>query len=166
VTPPTTAPATPLAGPLRRAAIIVRDLDRSLTLYRDVLGLTLFKEAAADQHAVLFRLLGLAPAKARFAILQGAADGTPSELGMLGLFEVSDPMPGVLRRPDHSVRVGEVALVFLTPAVDSVAARVAALGLSIVCPPTRFEVPGGGLAREMTFRDFDGALVNMIQRQF
>jgi catechol 2,3-dioxygenase-like lactoylglutathione lyase family enzyme len=165
VTPPTIPPATPLAGPLRRAALFVRDLDRSLTLYRDALGLTLFKEAAADRHAVLFRLLGLAPAKVRFAILQGADDGQPSELGMLGLFEVSDPMPGVLGRPDHSVRIGEVALVFLTPAVDAIAARIAALGLTIVCPPTRFEVPGGGLAREMSFRDFDGALVNMIQRQ-
>lgn len=156
--------ATPLAGPLRRAAIVVRDLDRSLTLYRDALGLTLFKAARADQHAVFFRLLGLAPAQARFVILQGAANGAATELGMLGLFEVSEPMPGVLRRPDHSVRIGEVALVFLTPDVDAVAARVTALGLTIVCPPTRFEVPGGGLAREMTFRDFDGALVNMIQR--
>jgi catechol 2,3-dioxygenase-like lactoylglutathione lyase family enzyme len=151
-------------GPLRRAAVVVRDLDRSLTLYRDALGLTVFKTARADQHAVFFRLLGLAPAQARFVILQGVANGSPTELGMLGLFEVSDPMPGILRRPDHSVRVGEVALVFLTPDVDTVAARVAVLGLTIVCPPTRFEVPGGGLAREMTFRDFDGALVNMIQR--
>jgi catechol 2,3-dioxygenase-like lactoylglutathione lyase family enzyme len=158
------AATAPLVGPLRRAALFVRNLDRSLTLYRDALGLTAFKEARADQHAVFFRLLGLAPARARFAILQGAAAGAASEVGMLGLFEVSDPMPGVLRRPDHSVRVGEVALVFTTAAVDVVASRVGVLELPIICPPTRFEIPGGGIAREMTFRDFDGALVNVIQR--
>lgn len=162
--PPPPPPSRPLVAPLRRAAVFVRDLDRSLGLYRDALGLVPWKTEQVDQHAVLFRLLGLAPASLRFAILQAPVDGQTSEIGMVGLFEVSNPMPGVLRRPDHAVRVGEVALVFTTRVIDEIAARVTALGLPVICPPTRFEIPGGGLAREMTFRDYDGALVNLIQR--
>lgn len=162
--PPPPLPSRPLVAPLRRAAVFVRDLDRSLGLYRDAMGLVPWKTERADQHAVLFRLLGLAPASLRFSILHAPVDGQASENGMVGLFEVSNPMPGVLRRPDHAVRIGEVALVFTTRLIDEIAGRIATLGLPVICPPTRFDSPGGGLAREMTFRDYDGALVNLIQR--
>ena len=57
-----------------------------------------------------------------------------------------------------------MALVFTTQVIDLIASRVEALGLPVLCAPTRFEVPGGGVTREMTFRDYDGALVNLIQQ--
>ena len=41
--------------------------------------------------------------------------------------------------------------------------RVTALGLTVICPPVSFAPPGGQTALEMTFRDFDGALVNLIE---
>jgi catechol 2,3-dioxygenase-like lactoylglutathione lyase family enzyme len=139
---------------------MVADLDRALRLYRDVLGLTVWKTGEGTGNEAFFRLLGCEPARGRFAILQ-AED---SETGMVGLFEVSSPAPPALERgPDPGIRLGEVALVFLARDVQSLAARVAALGLTVVCPPLRFPVPGGGTALETTFRDFDGALVNLVE---
>lgn len=143
---------------------MVADLDRALGLYRDVLGLTVWKTGEGTGNEAFFRLLGHGPAnepaRGRFAILQ--AEG--SETGMVGLFEVTGPAPPALERgPDPGIRLGEVALVFLAHDVQSLATRAAALGLTVVCPPIRFPVPGGGVALETTFRDFDGALVNLVE---
>jgi hypothetical protein len=33
----------------------------------------------------------------------------------------------------------------------------------VLCAPVRFAVPGGGWALEMTCRDFDGALVKLVE---
>jgi catechol 2,3-dioxygenase-like lactoylglutathione lyase family enzyme len=152
---------TPEVRPLRRAAVRVRDLDLSLRLYRDSLGLVVWKHgeaAAADPD--FFRLLGLQGLAARFAILQ--ADR--SEIGMVGLFEVTTPAPeAVPRRGSRGMAPGEVALVFLARNLPELHRRVTALGLPVICPPVEFSPPGGRPALEMTFRDFDGALVNLIE---
>jgi predicted enzyme related to lactoylglutathione lyase len=41
----TTAPATPLLGPIGQIAVIVRDLDRAVRFYRDTLGIQFLFEA-------------------------------------------------------------------------------------------------------------------------
>jgi catechol 2,3-dioxygenase-like lactoylglutathione lyase family enzyme len=147
---------------MRRAAVMVRDLDRSLTLYRDVLGLAVWRQGDAFGNDTFFRLLGVAPARARFAILQSEG----SQIGMVGLFEVTEPSPASLRRVQApAINLGEVALVFLASGVRELHERVTGLGLTVVCPPVRFDVPGGGVTLEMTFRDFDGALVNVFDPQ-
>ncbi|MEO7386103.1 MAG: VOC family protein [Gammaproteobacteria bacterium] len=146
--------------PLRRAAVMVSDLDRSLSLYRDVLGLTVWKQGTAGDNPVFFDLLGVNPGQARFAILQARG----SEVGMVGLFEVTGPRPALLGRgPGTGVNIGEVALVFPAERVTDTARAIQSMGLPIICPPRRFDVPGGGHALEMTFRDPDGALVNLIE---
>jgi catechol 2,3-dioxygenase-like lactoylglutathione lyase family enzyme len=156
-----TQPAEPRVRPLRRAAIMVRDLDRALALYRDVLGMAVWRRGAAGaDNPDFFRMLGVAPGQGRWVILQ--AEG--SEVGMVGLFEVSGPAPPPLARPDHgAIAVGEVALVFLARDLPALHRRIAALGLTVIGPPVPFTPPGGPTALEMTFRDFDGALVNLIE---
>lgn len=84
---------------------------------------------------------------------------------MVGLFEVAglQPAPEAPAAAPAPARAGEVALVFLADGVAELHARVARLGLPVLCPPVRFAIPGGATALEMTFRDFDGALVNLVE---
>lgn len=151
----------PAVRPLRRATVLVRDLDRALVLYRDTLGLAAWKRADVAAHDTFYRLLGVAPGAARFAILQ--AEG--SETGMVGLFEVTTVAAGAAPAATAAApaRAGEVALVFQARGVATLHERIAALGLPVLCAPVRFAVPGGGTALEMTCRDFDGALVNLVE---
>ena len=92
---PVAAEPTPeRLAPVYRHAILVSDLDRSLTLYRDVLGLELGRvsETGADSYSYVFFDIPPGSMK-RFAYLS-AEDGYTN---ILGIGEV----PGVdLRRGD------------------------------------------------------------------
>ena len=168
---PTDAPgAAPLAGPvvaplvepMKRAAIIVRDLERSLAFYQDALGLTVWSEGeAGPENRAFARLLGMPPCRVRYVILQSGA----LALGMVGLFEVREPAPQEASVPTRAaVNRGEVVLVFHTRDVHAVAERAAALGLEILCPPERLLIPEVGVdSIEMTLRDPNGVLVNLIE---
>jgi hypothetical protein len=85
--------------------------------------------------------------------------------GMVGLFELTDPAPDddVHRNVDRANR-GEACLVFHTPDVEGVYEGAKGMGLTILCPPTRLEIPDHGVvSKEMTLRDPNGVLVNLIQ---
>jgi catechol 2,3-dioxygenase-like lactoylglutathione lyase family enzyme len=76
--------------PLKRTAIIVTDLRRSLKFYRDVLGMNVWVQGKAGRELpALFRLLGAPPCTTRWVILQSE----DVDWGMVGLFELSGPAP-------------------------------------------------------------------------
>jgi len=148
--------------PLRRTAIIVRDLERSLRFYQGALGLTVWKQGGAGPDNEAFsRLLGAPPCTLRYAIMQS----DDVEWGMVGLFELSDPAPPEDRHhtPSRANR-GEACLVFHAPDLRRVHRLARRLGATVLCPPTRLVLPQHGLeSLEMTLRDPDGVLLNFIQ---
>lgn len=148
--------------PLRRTAIIVRDMARSLQFYSQVLGLNIWVqgEGGADNPA-LYSLLGAPPCTVRYVILQSA----DVEWGMVGLFELSDPSPAddTHHAIDRANR-GEACLVFHTPDVRRIHREALAMGLTVLCPPTRLVLAAHGIeSLEMTLRDPNGVLLNFIQ---
>ncbi len=148
--------------PLRRTAIIVRDMQRSLRFYVRILGLNIWVQgrAGADNPA-LHTLLGAPPCTVRYVILQSGQ----VEWGMVGLFELSDPPPAddTHHAIDRANR-GEACLVFHTPDVRRIHRRARAMGLTVLCPPTRLALPAHGIeSLEMTLRDPNGVLLNFIQ---
>ncbi len=148
--------------PMKRAAIIVRDLQRSLQFYQQAFGLTVWVEGeAGPDNATFARLLGMPPCRVRYAILQA---GDVAQ-GMVGLFEVRDPAPLESTVPTtHAVNRGEVVLVFHTDDVDAIHRHAVALGLEVLCPPQHLVIPEAGVeSLEMTLRDPNGVLVNLIQ---
>lgn len=151
-----------LVTPLKRTAIIVRDMERSLQFYRDGLGLNVWVEGrSARDIPALYQLLGMPPCTVRWVILQSE----DVDWGMVGLFELSDPAPLDDTHPsvDRANR-GEACLVFHTPDVERVHALARDIGLTVLCPPTRLELPQHGVeSLEMTLRDPNGVLVNLIQ---
>ncbi|MCB1624742.1 MAG: VOC family protein [Pseudomonadales bacterium] len=148
--------------PLKRTAIIVRDMERSLQFYRDVLGMNVWVEGSAgDELPALYQLLGMAPCHTRWIILQS----NDVDFGMVGLFEVTDPAPDddTHRNIDRANR-GEACLVFHTADVDGIHERSRAIGLTILCPPVVLSLEQHGVSsKEMTLRDPNGVLCNFIQ---
>lgn len=148
--------------PLRRTAIIVRDMARSLEFYQKVLGLRIWREGASGPDNVAFSaLLGAPPCRLRYAVLQS----DDVEWGMVGLFELTDPEPE--DDTHHSIdraNRGEACLVFHTADIRGIHRRAKAMGLTVLCPPTRLVLEAFGLDNlEMTLRDPNGVLVNLIQ---
>lgn len=163
---PQSPPGNPIpegfkVSPMARASIMVRDLEASLELYRDILGLRVrFEGEFADQ--AFNRILGTSGLSIRARILQSG----DVVFGNVGLFQLGDdrstvPAPG----QGAAARTGDVALVFLTDDIDGIAARLAEAGYTVISPPmVLFEREGMEVqAREMLFRDRDGVLVNLIQ---
>ena len=63
--------ADPVVTPLKRTAIIVRDMDRSLQFYHDVLGMNVWVQGTAGEELpAMYQLLGMPPCKTRWVILQ------------------------------------------------------------------------------------------------
>jgi len=147
-------------SPMVRTAIFVADLERSIAFYRDVLGLEEIFLDATLNHPAIPPLLGTDPksvTRCRIVKAPGPA------VGMVGLFEVSNPAPPALAVHDGGVRVGEAAIVFYAANLDPVMAALSARNHPVFCPPVHFRYAGPG-QREMTFRDPDGQLINVIER--
>ena len=157
-----TAAADPIVTPLKRTAIIVRDMDRSLQFYHGVLGMNVWVQGTAGEEIpAMYQLLGMPPCKTRWVILQSE----DVAWGMVGLFELTDPAPDddTHRNIDRANR-GEACLVFHTPDVAKVYRGARAMGLTVLCPPLRLDLKQHGVAsKEMTLRDPNGVLVNFIQ---
>ncbi len=151
-----------LVTPLKRTAIIVRDMSRSLQFYRDLLQLNVWIEGRAGAELpALYQLLGLPESTTHWIILQ--CDDV--DWGMVGLFEITDPPPSDETHPhiDRANR-GEACLVFHSHDVRAIHRGARRMGLTVLCPPTRLELKQHGVASlEMTLRDPNGVMVNLIQ---
>jgi catechol 2,3-dioxygenase-like lactoylglutathione lyase family enzyme len=154
---------SPTVQPLKRAAIMVRDLHASLDFYETVLGLNTWVQGEGTGIPAFARLLGVDAATVTRYVILKSGDVT---LGMVGLFELTEPRPRPIVRPGgHAAAVGEVALVFHADDVASIERGMRARGLPVLCPPIRLEIPQlAVVSLEMTGRDPDGVLVNFIQR--
>jgi len=152
----------PPVTPLKRTAIIVRDMERSLAFYQGVLGMNIWIEGrAGSELPALYQLLGMPPCNTRWIILQSE----DVAWGMVGLFELTDTAPDDNTHPNiDRVNRGEACLVFHTPDVRKIHRGAKRLGLTVLCPPTRLAIKAHGVeSLEMTLRDPNGVLVNFIQ---
>ncbi len=148
-------------SPMSRASILVRDLDESVKLYRDILGLRVrFEREFADE--AFNQILGTRGLTIKAKILQSG----DVVYGNLGLFQLGDErsrIPAPVQ--EAAARTGDVAVVFMTNDIDGIAQKVTAAGFTVISPPMVL-FPRDDLevqAREMLFRDRDGILVNLIQ---
>lgn len=145
-----------------RTTIFVRDQERSLELYRDLLGMKIFFDNCWNNEGIN-AIMGTEGETLRAVVLE-ASDGL---YGKLGLYQLSAASVAEAGPPDlnRGTNVGDVAIVFVTDRIDDLAARVKAAGHPIVSEPAAlwrnpdYEVQG----REMLFRDPDGVLVNLVQ---
>ena len=149
-----------IVTPLMRSTHFVRDMDESLKLYRDILGLRIrfeqtFKSEEWD------RILGIEGKTVRVVHLQSG----DSVIANIGLFQfVGDKQPP---KPNSRtfVKTGDAALVFITSDIFNINNKVKLEGYSIVSEPiVLFPQKGSDTqAYESLFFDRDGILVNLTQ---
>lgn len=149
---------------VRRTTLIVRDMERSLALYRDVVGLRVNYDTVVETSGVALPA-GMPGAKARLVLL----NGNDPWVGWIGLMQWTDPPlpdPG-----PYPVRMGpgRHVIVMNTDDVDGRCAAAARLpGITMTAPPRLQEYPGrnGGptiRVRGCNFFDPDGTLIEMNQ---
>lgn len=148
-------------SPLIRAALFVRDLERSTAFYR-ALGLDgVYYEGELD-GASAATVLAVAPGtRTRCRILK--REGGPN-LGMVGLFELTGPAPEPL--PSSSTgapRLGEVALVLYAAPVAAAIEAARRTGATWAPDAVLFSMPHRQ-QYETCLRDPDGVLINLVER--
>ena len=124
---------------LRRTTLVVRDIENSLALYRDALGMTV----AYDQELTSPGLKGRAGAdgvnRSRLILLKANDDF----IGMLGLWRFLDQTSHDLADPDAAdFTPGEIVLLFNTDDLESVFPAAAAVnGVKVVGKPKLRKYP-------------------------
>lgn len=156
-----------VVGPLKRLTLWVRDVERSLALYRDLLGLDVVEDKVLEGPAVA-ALLGLESGRLRIVHL--AADG--ATVGWIGLYALTGAKPSVpsLPVPDpKGFSYGQAVAVFETRCIDSILERLGAGGYRLLGRPIDYvkqqstgPTPAGRY-REVVFFDPDGVPVSVIQ---
>jgi catechol 2,3-dioxygenase-like lactoylglutathione lyase family enzyme len=159
-------PADPVPTDIRRTTIIVRDIEKSLMLYRDVMGLKVNYDTIVTMSGVALPA-GPPNAKARLVLL----NSNDPFIGWIGLMQWTEPR---LRNPGHYPRrMGPGGVVIVTN-TDDVAGKCAAAarvpGVTVTAPPREQSYPGRNGAPPIrvigcNFFDPDGILIEMNQLQ-
>ena len=149
---------------IRRTTIIVRDIDNSLRLYRDVLGMQVNYDAVVENSAVALPA-GVPGAKTRLVLL----NANDPWIGWIGLMEwVDPPLPDPGPYPTR-LGPGDIVIVTHTDDVDArCAAAKAVPGVTFTSEPVLQIYPGRGgrpdiRVRGCNFFDPDGTLIELNQ---
>jgi catechol 2,3-dioxygenase-like lactoylglutathione lyase family enzyme len=149
---------------LKRTTLIVRDLERSLGFYRDVLGLTVWYD---DEIVLGGRGLaaGQRGDRTRLVIMK-AEDPV---IGMLGLLQFTEPALPAPATERTRLDIGDVVFVMQTDDVRGVHERLLAWGARVFAEPHEFVVRGAdGVEVTMTtvsFWDPDGYFFEINERR-
>ncbi len=149
-------------SPMTRATIFVRDLDESLKLYRDLLGLTTRVDTIVEGLRIN-EIMGTTDYGLKAVILQSG----DSIVGNIGIYEIIGDGRSALPSPSDRVDTvtGDFAVVFITDDIDGITDKVIAAGFPLISPPMVLfpNAEAEVQTREMMFRDHDGVLVNLIE---
>lgn len=137
---------------LKRVNLLVRDMERSLAIYRDILGFRIFQCTESGPQSYSYPVFRLPPqARLRFCTLDSA-----TEVRALALTQVTGIELPAQTSPRLSAPVIRVAH------LDDIRARLEAAGLEVV-EPRRSKTAEGHEFSEMAFTDPDGHLVVLYQ---
>ncbi len=158
-----TAPKNRLPTDVRRTTIIVRDIEKSLALYRDVIGLEVNYDTNVTTSGVALPA-GEPGASARLVLL----NANDAWVGWIGLMQWIDP---AIPAGDYPERMGpgDVVIVMNTDDVEGrCAAAKAVPGVAFTAEPRLQVYPGrdgGADIRVMgcNFFDPDGILIELNQ---
>jgi catechol 2,3-dioxygenase-like lactoylglutathione lyase family enzyme len=147
-----------VVAPLYRTDLYVRDMDKALKLYRDILKLKVVSDGPWDPRA-----RGL---KTDIQVRQVILSAGHPTVGNLALYEIKGQKEPV--RPPFTENFGhtaDAATVWNTKDIWNINDEVQAAGYVVLSPPVTLLARPEMLVQgvEMQFRDADGFLVNIIQ---
>lgn len=154
-------------GPLKRITLWVRDIEASLAVYRDALGLAVLEDKRLSGPQIA-RMVGLEQADLRVVHL-GPAGSTH---GWVGLYAIENTAPApmaALAAPSGFPRHGQATLVFTTDAMTPIVEKLRRLSsVRFIAGPTEYvkTTPGDatppGTYSEAIFFDPDGVPVSLM----
>jgi catechol 2,3-dioxygenase-like lactoylglutathione lyase family enzyme len=152
-------------SPVKRTTIFCRDIEASLAIYRDVLGLEIIEDKTIGGPAMA-KMIQLDDVKMRIVHLR--APGGP-DAGLIGLYCVLEPhIPVAPRPPEGVLHYGQAAVVFSSDRGDEIAEELKRRGAKFLTPPTQYRQEQdraymkAGVYTEMIFYDPDGLLVSVM----
>jgi catechol 2,3-dioxygenase-like lactoylglutathione lyase family enzyme len=148
-------------SPLVSAAVFVADLESATRFFVELFALEPIRTVEYDDPEAALFLGCPRGARVRYRLFRGSADF----VGMLSLFEITNPAPPEVIRSGDGAHLGECCLVFGCADVDRVHARLIERAHPVLCPPRDLRNPDGSRNREMTFRGPGGVLINLMQKQ-
>ena len=135
----------------KRITLVVADIERSLTVYRDILGFTVNSIKPSDDDSYSYPVFRIPyEAKVSFATLDG-----PEQNRTIGLTEVK----GVPLPPSEGIRM--TASVIKVENLTNVIDKIKKLGLETTVPETDGNDNFSFL--EQAFVDFDGHLIVLYE---
>jgi catechol 2,3-dioxygenase-like lactoylglutathione lyase family enzyme len=141
-----------LAKNVRHAGIVVRDMERSLAFYRDLLGLKPVIDFT-EQGEFIATLTGAASVRLRMVKL--VADNG----GMVELLQfLSHPQSP--RSNNHLWDTGPTHVAFTVENIDQIYKDWTAKGIEFTCPP---QVDPPGTAKVTFCRDPDGVYLELVE---
>lgn len=154
-------------GPLKRVTLWVRDIDASLALYRDALGLVVLEDKQLSGPQIA-RMVGLEQAQLRIVHL-GAPGATHGWVGLYAITQTAPRPMTALPAPGGFPCYGQATLVFTTERFAQTVARLHALPqLQFITEPTEYvkttagDTTPPGHYSETIFLDPDGVPVSLI----
>lgn len=148
----------------RRITLIVSDIERSLALYRDVLGFEANYDSILEMSGVALPA-GQPGAKARLVLLEA----NDPWVGWIGLLEWVEPPLDPRQDMPQRLGIGDTVMVFNTKNIDQRCATIKALkGIRMTAAPSTTTYPGrnGGpdiYVRGCNFFDADGYFIELNQ---
>lgn len=161
-TPETVEARNPLD--LRRTTLVVKDIETSLALYRDALGMTVEYDQEITSPGLSMRYGADGRNRSRLVLLSANDDF----IGMLGIWQFLDQTEKDKAPPDAAdFTPGEIVLLFNTETLDETfAAAAASPGVRVVGTPKerRYPSPAGDIVvRVSMLVDPDGHTLELNQ---
>ncbi|MEL7042178.1 MAG: VOC family protein [Pseudomonadota bacterium] len=152
---------------LRRTTLIVRDIEKSLALYRDALGMTVEYDHELTSPGLSTRFGADGQNRSRLVLLKA----NDSYIGMLGLWQFLDQTEQDLAEPDPAdFTPGEIVLLFNSKTLDvTFPAAAAAPGVTVIGEPRERRYPsaaGDIIVMISMLTDNDGHTVELNQLIF
>nr|WP_156780790.1 VOC family protein [Hyphomonas sp. Mor2] len=149
---------------LRRTTLVVRDIEKSLALYRDALGMTVEYDQELTSPGLAMRYGADGENRSRLVLLKA----NDSFIGMLGLWQFLDQTDQDLAEPDAAdFTPGEIVLLFNSKTLDvTFPAAAAAPGVTIIGEPKerRYPSPAGDIVVMVSMLvDNDGHTIELNQ---
>lgn len=149
---------------LRRTTLVVRDIEKSLALYRDALGMSVEYDQELTSPGLAMRHGADGQNRSRLVLLKANDDF----IGMLGLWQFLDQTEMDTAEPDAAdFTPGEIVLLFNSKTLDvTFPAAAAAPGVQIIGAPKerRYPSPAGEIVVMVSMlTDNDGHTIELNQ---
>lgn len=149
---------------LRRTTLVVRDIEKSLALYRDALGMSVEYDQELTSPGLAMRHGADGQNRSRLVLLKA----NDNFIGMLGLWQFLDQTEMDTAEPDAAdFTPGEIVLLFNSKTIDvTFPAAAAAPGVKIIGAPKerRYPSPAGEIVVMVSMlTDNDGHTIELNQ---